>query len=34
MKEGEVLTIDTKRVAKEANALAAQIKSALAKLNR
>jgi 5-methylthioadenosine/S-adenosylhomocysteine deaminase len=34
MKEGEVLTIDTKRVAKEANALAAQIKSALAKRNR
>ncbi len=34
MKEGEVLTIDTKRVAEEANALAAQIKSELAERNR
>jgi 5-methylthioadenosine/S-adenosylhomocysteine deaminase len=34
MKDGEILTIDTARVKREANALAARIKAALAEKNR
>jgi 5-methylthioadenosine/S-adenosylhomocysteine deaminase len=34
MKDGEILTIDTARVKREANALAARIKAALAAKNR
>ena len=34
MKDGEILTIDTARVKREANALAARIETALAEKNR